>query len=155
MENKLTVDRVKAVEAYQLATPDQQRVLERIFGREAFQPLWQEDLQKACDDLGINAGDAFPGIHSKFDPKEAEVLNAYAALRILAKWVRGNWQPDWNDIGEKYHPLFDMSNGVEFYYSYYNRSHSGIGGGLCFPTGEMAEDFGRKYLDLYKIILTN
>ena len=87
MENKLTVDRAKAIEAYQLATPDQQRVLESIFGREAFAPSWQDDLKRACNDLGINAGDAFPFIHSAFDTKEAEVLNAYAALRILAKWV--------------------------------------------------------------------
>jgi len=54
MENKLTVDRDKAIEAYQLATPDQQLVLEGIFGREAFQPSWQEDLKLACKDLKLN-----------------------------------------------------------------------------------------------------
>ena len=54
MENKLTVDRAKAIEAYQLATPDQQRVLESIFGRDAFQPSWQDDLKLACKDLKLN-----------------------------------------------------------------------------------------------------
>ena len=155
MENKLTVDRAKAIEAYQLATPDQQRVLESIFGRDAFAPSWQDDLKRACNDLGINAGDAFPFIHSAFDTKEAEVLNAYAALRILAKWVRGDWKPDWNNPDEAKHtPFFTAYGGVRAVCTD-TCYHSPAIGALYFPKSSMAINFGRKYIDLYKIILTN
>ena len=155
METKLTVDRAKAIEAYQLATPDQQRVLESIFGREAFAPSWQDDLKRACNDLGINAGDAFPFIYSAFDTKEAEVLNAYAALRILAKWVRGDWEPDWKNAKQaKNTPMFSADKGLRVVGSD-TCFHCPTIGAEYFPEYSMAESFATKYLDLYKIILTN
>ena len=154
MENKLTVDRAKAIEAYQLATPDQQLVLESIFGREAFAPSWQDDLKRACKDLKLNYEFVLP--YGLPGDKEAEVLNAYAALRILAKWVRGDWEPDWNDAEQsKYWPLFNMTYETSEHSHGWAVTYCSVGSRLCFPTEDMAEDFATKYLDLYKIILTN
>ena len=153
MENKLTVDRAKAIEAYQLATPDQQRVLESIFGRDAFAPSWQDDLKRACKDLKLNYEFVLP--YGLPGDKEAEVLNAYAALRILAKWVRGDWKPDWNNPDEAKHtPFFTAYGGVRAVCTD-TCYHSPAIGALYFPKSSMAINFGRKYLDLYKIILTN
>ena len=70
-------------------------VLESIFGREAFAPSWQDDLKRACKDLKLNYEFVLP--YGLPGDKEAEVLNAYAALRILVKWVRGGWEPNWNN----------------------------------------------------------
>ena len=153
MENKLTVDRAKAIEAYQLATPDQQRVLESIFGRDALQMSWQEDLKRACKDLKLNYEFELPyGLPSN---KDEEVLNAYAALRILAKWVRGDWKPDWNNPDEAKHtPFFTAYGGVRAVCTD-TCYHSPAIGALYFPKSSMAINFGRKYIDLYKIILTN
>ena len=154
MENKLTVDWAKAIEAYQLATPDQRLVLESIFGREAFAPSWQEDLKLACNDLGLNWSDAFPCVSTNH--KEVEVINAYAALRILAKWVRGDWEPDWNDVRQgKYCPWFDLRADFSLGEYVCGVTTSTVGSRLCFPTKQMALDFATKYIDLYKIILTN
>ena len=156
MENKLTVDWAKAIEAYQLATPDQRLVLESIFGREAFAPSWQEDLKRACKDLGATEDNALPLVHSAFDHKEVEVINAYAALRILAKWVRGDWEPDWNDVRQgKYCPWFDLRADFSLGEYVCGVTTSTVGSRLCFPTKQMALDFATKYIDLYKIILTN
>ena len=153
MENKLTVDRAKAIEAYQLATPDQQRVLDGIFGRDAFQPSWQEDLFSACYKLGISYGDSLPYLTP--NNKDQEVLNAYAALRILAKLARGDWEPDWNNPDEAKHaPFFTAYGGVRAVCTD-TCYHSPAIGALYFPKSSMAINFGRKYLDLYKIILTN
>ena len=153
MENKLTVDRAKAIEAYQLATPDQQKVLEGIFGRDAFQPSWQDDLFSACYKLGISYGDSLPYLTP--NNKDQEVLNAYAALRILAKWVRGDWEPDWNNAKQaKNTPMFSADKGLRVVGSD-TCFHCPAIGAEYFPEYSMAESFATKYLDLYKIILTN
>ena len=153
MENKLTVDRAKAIEAYQLATPDQQRVLESIFGRDAFQPSWQDDLKLACKDLKLNYEFVLP--YCLTSNKDEEVLNAYAALRILAKWVRGDWKPDWKNAKQaKNTPMFSADKGLMVVGSE-TCFHCPTIGAEYFPEYSMAEDFARKYLDLYKIILTN
>ena len=153
MENKLTVDRAKAIEAYQLATPDQQRVLESIFGREAFAPSWQDDLKRACKDLKLNYEFVLP--YGLPGDKEAEVLNAYAALRILAKWVRGDWEPDWNNAKQaKNTPMFSADKGLRVVGSD-TCFHCPTIGAEYFPEYSMAVNFATKYLDLYKIILTN
>ena len=153
MENKLTVDRAKAIEAYQLATPDQQKVLEGIFGREAFAPSWQDDLKRACKDLKLNYEFVLP--YGLPGDKEAEVLNAYAALRILAKWVWGDWKPDWNNAKQaKNTPMFSADKGLRVVGSD-TCFHCPTIGAEYFPEYSMAESFATKYLDLYKIILTN
>ena len=153
MENKLTVDRAKAIEAYQLATPDQQLVLESIFGRDAFQPSWQDDLKLACKDLKLNYEFVLP--YCLTSNKDEEVLNAYAALRILAKWVRGDWEPDWKNAKQaKNTPMFSADKGLRVVGSD-TCFHCPTIGAEYFPEYSMAESFATKYLDLYKIILTN
>ena len=87
--------------------------------------------------------------------KDEEVLNAYAALRILAKWVRGDWKPDWKNAKQaKNTPMFSTDKGLRVVGSD-TCFHCPTIGAEYFPEYSMAESFATKYLDLYKIILTN
>lgn len=155
MKETLTADKTAIIETYQKSNATERALIEKLFGKELFKTDWRKDLYAACAALGIDKKTVLP--YAKPINKEEEVLNAYAALRVLAKWKRGDWEPDWNDGNAKYYPWFDMRSGSGFAFGVcvYADSGSYVGGRLCFPTRDMAEDFGKQYLPLYEIVFTN
>ena len=112
-------------------------------------------FEDACKALKLNPPSVLP--YKKPEGNDEEVLNAYAKLRIIAKALRGKWQPDWNNSSQwKYYPWFRHQPGVGFScYGYvYGYSASFVGSRLCFPTREMAEYFGTQFIDIHQIVLT-
>ena len=87
-------------------------------------------------------------------------LYALNQLMILAEaWnTFDNFKPDWNDSKQKkYYPDFEFRNGkLEF-------SHLGFGQFISdphisifsFKTSKRAEQFGKQFIDLFRIVLTN
>ena len=92
--------------------------------------------------------------------KHMPKLDALNLLMILAEaWNSfDKFKPDWEDTNQcKYYPLFNFINGkFEFSNVSFGRSildpHTSS---FSFKTRERAEQFGKQFIDLFRIVLTN
>jgi hypothetical protein len=68
------------------------------------------------------------------------------------------WVPDWNNSSEwKYYPWFYLNSpGFRFYGSYYSFANANAGSGsrLCFRTRESSDHAGKKFLSLWRDLMT-
>ncbi len=156
MSEKLTADKSAILEAYEKGDQQQKNLLENIFGTDLFnpsEPVWLTDLRQACNDLGIDFETVLP--YKEPVGNEQEALNAYAALRILAKWHRKGWEPDWNNASTgKYYPVFRDAEGFGIYGITLGSVVFGMASALYFDSTETARDFATSYIDLYRIVCT-
>ncbi len=80
-------------------------------------------------------------------------------IRLAEAWNSfDEFKPDWeNRCQDKHHPLFEFRNG-EFEFSrvslvrIFSDTHISS---FSFKTKERAEQFGRQFIDLFRIVLTN
>ena len=84
---------------------------------------------------------------------------AYKELKLEAKAIRGDWEPDWENLSQKkWFPVFYWSPGVGFVFSgsiyRYDRTHTGSGSRLCFPSEEQANHFGKQFIETHRRYLT-
>jgi len=84
---------------------------------------------------------------------------AYKELKLEAKAIRGDWEPDWVDSRQKkWFPVFYWSPGVGFVFThsfyYYDDSATNSGSRLCFPNKEQADHFGKQFIEIHRKYLT-
>ncbi|MGA2824320.1 MAG: hypothetical protein ABSE72_12440, partial [Bacteroidales bacterium] len=109
-------------------------------------------FEDACIESGIFPEDIY---HSSDTSDEI----AYKQLKLIAKVLRGEWEPNWNDENEKkWYPWFQWSSGSGFdfsssYYGYGN-TYTSVGSRLCFPKKELAEYFGKQFIEIHRELLT-
>ena len=92
--------------------------------------------------------------------KHISKLEAFNKLIILAEaWNNfDGFYPDWeNQTQYKWHPMFELRNGkFEFSLASFVRwmldPHVS---NFSFKTKERAEQFGKQFIDLFRIVLTN
>lgn len=128
----------------------------------------EEDIEKDISEIAtdfISAVDyLYEDIHQftiGTTKNHSSKLSALNHLMILAEaWNKfDEFKPDWEDTNQyKYYPLFEFINGrFEF-------SHAGYGqfiisdthmSNFSFKTKERAEQFGRQFIDLFRIVLSN
>ncbi|MDD4730073.1 MAG: hypothetical protein PHN55_15145 [Dysgonamonadaceae bacterium] len=87
-------------------------------------------------------------------------LSAFNRLMILAEaWNSfDEFKPDWEDTNQcKHYPLFEFVNGkFEFSNVIFSRSISDTHmSNFSFKTPERAEQFGKQFIDLFRIVLSN
>ena len=115
-------------------------------------------FEDACEYLKLDSKSIIPD-SSCFPEKHRKSLDANAKLIILAEAVNTidndgkEWFPDWSNSGEyKYIPWFEKSSSASRF-SYYDcgswSAGTGVGSRLCFRTSEIAEYFGKQFVDLY------
>jgi hypothetical protein len=131
------------------------------------QEEWQEDREKDISEIAVNFGSAVDYLlednhlpHFLTTKKHMPKLDALNQLIILAEaWNSfDEFKPDWEDTNQcKHYPLFNFING-EFEFS-----HVGSGrwvldahiSNFSFKTEERAEQFGKQFIELFRIVLAN
>ena len=114
-----------------------------------------ESFEEACVAQGLDAKNVLP--YSTPENADQENTNAFVMLKIIAKALRGEWEPDWNDSDqEKWFPYFEANDaGFGFSRTDYGRWHTRtcVGSRLCFPSSELAEYAGKQFIDIYNTLL--
>ena len=153
----LKLDKQKAKQLFPRATEFEKEILISTFGKEFFSGKITDRI-KTYEDAYSEADDATKR-DSEIFPTDTEDVVAYKKLKLIAKVLRGDWQPDWNNSSQyKWFPFFKCSSGsgFGFSFSYYNfdRAFTNVGSRLCFPTEELATYFGKQFIEIHNQILT-
>lgn len=129
-----------------------------------------EDIKKDISEIAVSIGSASDYLLEKpyhlpafcTTKKLIPKLDAFNQLLILAEaWnTFDEFKPDCNDLYQhKYYPLFKYINGkLEFFVTgvSYGRFISDIhASNFAFKSEERAEQFGKQFIDLFRIVLTN
>ena len=127
----------------------------------------QEDIEEDISEIAIDLKSAIDYLHESIHnpyfcttKKHIPKVDAFNQLMILAEaWNSfDEFKPDWEDIYQcKYYPLFEFINGK------FKFSHVSLGlflsdthaSNFSFKTEERAEQFGKQFIDLFRIALTN
>jgi hypothetical protein len=132
-----------------------QEILINTFGEKFFSRNITDRIKTfrdACNELGVDPEDIF-------QPPDTLDEIAYKKLKVIARALRGDWEPNWNDGNEKkWYPYFRWSSGSGFGFSHssytYDCSATYVGSRLCFPTSELAEYFGKQFIEIHRELLT-
>ena len=121
----------------------------------------QEDIEKDISEIVTdeNSARGYLGL----DPFEGlfyEKLYALTQLMTIAKaWNSfDDFKPDWENREQyKYYPYFEFINGKFEFLNvglglFISDIHASI---FSFKTQERAEQFGKQFIDLFRIVLTN
>jgi len=84
---------------------------------------------------------------------------AYKEKKLVAKAIRGDWEPDWENRNEfKWEAIFRWVSGSGFVFScsfyYCTHSFSHVGSRFCFPTKEMSDYFSEQFIAIHRIHMT-
>ena len=127
----------------------------------------EEDIEKDISEIAIDFESAVDYLYEdlhEYDflttKKHISKLEAFNKLIILAEaWNNfDGFYPDWeNQTQYKWHPMFELRNGkFEFSLASFVRwmldPHVS---NFSFKTKERAEQFGKQFIDLFRIVLTN
>ena len=127
----------------------------------------QEDIEKDISEIAVDFRSAVDYLYEdlhEYDflttKKHISKLEALDQLLILAEaWNNfDGFYPDWNDLEQKrYYPLFKLDRDIiEFSHAPIARvsldTHTSS---FTFKTKDRAEQFGRQFIDLFRIVLTN
>lgn len=127
----------------------------------------QEDIEKDISEIAVNFGSAVDYLlednhlpHFLTTKKQMPKLEALNQLLILAEaWNSfDGFKPDWEDTDQcKYFPFFRFTDGkFEFsnvsYVKLISDTHTS---NFSFKTEERAEQFGKQFIELFRIALTN
>ena len=126
----------------------------------------QEDIGKDISEIAVDFVSAKDYLRERlYQPaftteKHLPKLEAFNKLLILAEaWNSfDKFEPDWTNGNQyKYYPTFEFKNGkIEFVgvwgAGFTANTHSL---NFSFKTEERAEQFGKQFIDLFRIVLTN
>ena len=127
----------------------------------------QEDIEEDISEIAVDFRSAvdylYEDIHQftiDMSKKQSSKLSALNHLMILAEaWNSfDEFKPDWENKEQyKCIPVFHLKNGkIEFWYT--SILISGLNphtSNFSFKTPERAEQFGKQFIDLFRIVLTN
>ena len=127
----------------------------------------EEDGQEDISEIAVDFASAVDYLHEDLHQMELDTtvwnipkLSALNWLMLIAEaWNSfDKFKPDWeNREQDKHHPLFEFRNG-EFEFSHVRVSRFLLDthmSSFSFKTPERAEQFGRQFIDLFRIVLTN
>jgi len=160
MEN-LKLEKSTAIELFRdKKTPDGlKKILIDTFGKECFSEKITDRI-KTFEDAYNEADEQ---TRKQYDCEWHIGLNedtiSYLQRKLIVKVLRGDWEPDWNDSNQrKWYPWFKWSAGSGFVFSHstysYDITLTSVGSRLCFPTEELADYFGRQFIEIHNQFLT-
>ncbi|MES2133855.1 MAG: hypothetical protein V4506_16000 [Bacteroidota bacterium] len=111
-------------------------------------------FEDACRIKGVLPNDIVRFPSPKNDWEIAK--NAEDQLEFIIEVAVEDWVCNWNDSNQKkWIPVFDFSSaGFVFYDTNCNYTYTYSGLGSRLPTQEMATIIGKRFIHLYKLILT-
>jgi hypothetical protein len=152
----LEVAKDKVLNAYKGGTSTDQALIKVLFGDRFLKSVMERinSFEDACAETGRDPLTTLPYP----DPKnpEEEALNAVKMAWVIVEAANEGWVPDFTDENQtKYTPYFVWKEGVGFvcgdYYGW-NRT-TDVGSRLCFRSTELAEHFGKKFIEIYRKFL--
>jgi hypothetical protein len=150
----LKIDLKTAVELNKEAPAWFKKVLNGTFGNRLSGNIM--DCVKTFEDAYAEADNE---TRREFDRQMHHDLSDDTIARIkmvlIAKVLRGKWEPDFNNPNEKkWYPWFKFSAGSGFGFSNsdynYDNTHTYVGSRLCFPTKEMSDYFGTQFIEIIR-----
>ena len=126
-----------------------------------------EDIEKDISEIAVDFKSAIDYLlkdthqpYSHTTKKHMSKLEALNQLMILAEaWnTFDEFTIDWGNLNQcKYYPLFEFENGkFEFSYVIFTRFISDAHmSNFSFKTPERAEQFGKQFIELFRIVLSN
>lgn len=149
----LTIEKGKAIIAYQNADQPGKQLLKDLFGSKVLADRMEavKTFEDACEVLGIDPCSSLPSVdHLSVDGRS---IMAYAKLTIIARALNDGWKPDWSDYNQyKYVPWFESRGSASGLASYDFDdwcSITDVGSRLCYKTADLARYAGKQFEDLY------
>jgi len=120
-------------------------VIDRI---KTFEDAYEEADKKTRDEFD-----------QQIHPNLSEHIVARLKLILIAKVLRGEWEPDFsNSNQDKWFPWFKFSavSGFAFSGSYsdFNPAGTPVGSRLCFQNEGLSHYFGKQFIKLHRVHLT-
>ena len=119
MEEKISIQREKLLNAYQQATEEQKKLLENMFGKDVFQPKNIIERVKTFEDAYNELGEEhsyvqeYRGVANvNFD--FTQDIIAYLKIRIICEALNEGWKPTFSDGECRYYPWFYIYNQNEY-----------------------------------------
>lgn len=118
--SNLTAEKATTLLVYNAAKGPTRAALEKIFGKDTFEPDPTETIktfEDACKVLGIKLADVLIKTMPKALNGEKKSFEALCKLMVIAKAINGDWVPDWSDDSQqKHYPWFqhDKESGFGF-----------------------------------------
>ena len=127
----------------------------------------QEDIEKDISEIAIDFRSATDyllednhRLYYRTIGKHMSKIEAVNDLiRLAEAWNKfDEFKPDWEDLNQdKYYPIFELLNG-KFEFSNVSLNQCVLDthvSNFSFKTPERAEQFGKQFIDLFRIVLTN
>lgn len=155
MNNELTI----AKQHYRKASDETKKILEKIFGPDAFENDWRniKTFEDACDMNGTDPIEILP-YRSPKTPKQ-EWLNALAKMDEIIRAINPGFTPDYSNSSQyKWYAWFkyeSKNSGFRFHGSRcaYVFTLSTGGSRLCSESEEKAIFIAKTFIDIWNIIL--
>lgn len=125
MENQITIQKEKALQAYQQATLEQKALLENIFGKDMFRPKDIKERVKTLEDAMLVLGENHPlviqytEIYDNFLENGGDGVKdivAYLKLRIISAALNEGWKPQYTKKECRWYPWFYLLTEEELMY---------------------------------------
>jgi hypothetical protein len=155
----LKLEKSKALRLFRNASEELKAILIDAFGKECFSGKITDRIKTFED--AYREADVMTQLEytREYHKSLSTDTVAYLKRKLIAKVLRGDWEPDWTDSNQrKWWPYFVWlaGSGFDFSDSTYDGdfSDTAVGSRLCFPTEELANYFGRQFIDLHREFLT-
>ena len=145
----ITITPANAFKAWSKADKEGKSILENLLGKDTFLNQKITDRVKSFQDVLDMSGRT---IDSLVIPGDTPDEIAYKKAKLVAEVYNEGTVLDPMDTSQyKYYPWHEIKPGFGLSFCGCDLWHSdsGVGVRLCFKSAELAEDAGRKFIDIY------
>ena len=113
MEEKISIQKEKVLNAYKHASEEKKALLENMFGKEMFQQKDIKERVKTFEDACEELGEDHQYVKAyrewmRISYAECKDVTAYLKLRIICAALNEGWKPTFSDGECRYYPWFDI-----------------------------------------------
>lgn len=151
----LKIEKEKAKQIFKEAPESLREILISTFGADTFKLNVIDRIKTFADAYEAADEKTRDEFDQQIHPNLSEHIVARLKLILIAKVLRGEWEPDFsNSNQEKWFPWFKFSAGSGFGFSGsgcgYGRTLAAVGSRLCFPNEELSNYFGKQFIKLHR-----
>lgn len=181
MGDKITVQKEDILNAYNQASEEQKTLLENMFGKDIFKPNDIKERVKSFDDAVKILGNDNQAVIDYYDIATDTCtvdIPAFAKLKVIAEALNEGWEPQFTKDEHHWYPWFVLwdKKGMKDKYevekkfwpfgSNLNKTpncnlvyvnsvvHSNLPASLAVKSEELAEYFGKQFIDIWVSFLS-
>ena len=119
MEEKISIQKEKVLNAYKHASEEKKALLENMFGKEMFQQKDIKERVKTFEDACEELGEDHQYVKAyrewmRISYAECKDVTAYLKLRIICAALNDGWEPTFDGYERRSYPLFYMYSKKEY-----------------------------------------